>query len=244
MSLGYQRSDAQIIDYELYALPSCEGWFRGPAPVGGEYIACLGAAQTFGRFVLRPYPKLLSERLGVDPLNLGRGGAGPGYSLRESALMEHVNRARLVVVQCFSGRSQSNSLFQTHRDNIRGVNLRTGLEATADEFYTWLLGQDTALAQRVVAETRDNYVSTMTRLLEAIAPPKVLLWFSTRVPDYSEQWHFPLSRLYGEFPQLVNRAMIDQLRAKSDTYVECVSRQVPPPPFALVQLYPAERRRP
>jgi hypothetical protein len=228
---GYQRADARFIDYELYELPGVAGTFRGPPIRGREYIACVGAAQTFGRFVEAPYPRLLSHALGIETLNLGRGGAGPTFPLSSPGLTEYINRARMVIVQFFSGRSQSNSLFRIARHGMRGINLGDGSESSADDFYRWLLGQEEQTARRIVAETRENYVASMTRLLKAIKPPKILLWFSVREPAYQEQWQLPLQRLWGEFPQLVNQPMVDQLRGHCDAYVECVSRRGLPQPL-------------
>jgi hypothetical protein len=231
MSIGYQRSDAHLIDYELYQLPGVDGWFRGPPISSDEYVACLGAAQTFGRFVHAPFPKLISRALGIDVLNLGRGGAGPTFYPSNPKLMDYINNARVVIVQVLSGRSQSNSVFSTTSHGLRGVNLMDGRELSADQFYTWLMGQDIQLARKIVTETRENYVSAMTQLLAQIQPPKILFWFSVRSPDYPERWELPLWRLWGDFPHFVNQAMLDQLRSRADVYVECVSRQGLPQPI-------------
>jgi hypothetical protein len=231
MWLGYQRSDAHIIDYQLYELPGVHGVFRGPPTRTNEYIACVGAAQTFGRFAAMPFPALISNCLGIETLNLGRGGAGPGFHRSSPALMAYINRARLVIVQIFSARSQSNSLFTVTGERVRGINRVDGSEISADQFYTWLVSQDRELASRIINETRANYVSAMAELLEAINAPKILLWFSVRRPEYEERWELPLGRLFGDFPQLVNRAMVEQLRAYADFYVECVSRRGLPQPI-------------
>jgi len=231
MSRVYQRSDAHILDYELYQLPGVEGVFRGPPIDRDEYVACVGAAQTFGRFVRTPFPRLISDALGIDALNLGRGGAGPTYPLSNPTLLEYINRARIVIVQVLSGRSQSNSLFHIAVHNNYGNSSPHGREVSADEFYTWLLGQDEQLARKIIAETRQNYVAAMIDLLNAIKPPKILFWFSVRSPEYHEQLELPLEHLWGEFPQLVNQAMLDQLRSHADTYVECISRRGSPQPL-------------
>jgi hypothetical protein len=169
--------------------------------------------------------------LGIGTLNLGRGGSGPTFPLNSPGLLEHSNGARLVVVQFFSGRSQSNSLFRTVRDGMHGTNLATGAEMSADQFYTWLMTEDVELTRRIVAETRAAYVASMTRLLSAIAPPKILLWFSARTPEYPERWELPIWRLWGQFPQFVNRAMVEQLRNRVDLYIECVSSRGSPQPI-------------
>ncbi|MGA2213711.1 MAG: DUF6473 family protein [Bryobacteraceae bacterium] len=229
--LGYQTSDAHIVDYELYELPGVGGAFRGPPIQGSEYVACVGAAQTFGRFVQAPFPTLISRALAIEALNLGRGGAGPDFYLDNPRLMASINGAQVVIVQVFSGRSQSNSLFSTIGQRTRGINRTDGRELSADQFYTWLLSQDRGLAQQILAETRENYLSAMTRLLDAIQPPKALLWFSVRRPEYQERWELPLARLWGAFPHFVNREMVNELRNHADVYVECVSQRGLPQPI-------------
>ena len=229
---GYQQTDAHIVNYEMYPLPGVpRGYFRGPPLQGTQYVACVGAAQTFGRFVRQPFPHLLSGALGLEALNLGRGGAGPTYHVSDPVLLQYINQARLVIVQVLSGRSQSNSAFQTSDHGMVGIHLPTGSNMDAGEFYTWLLQQEPAFARRIVAETREKYVSAMTALLMAIQSPKVLLWFSTRTPEYEEHWELPAWRLMGAFPQLVNRTMIEQLRSHADAYVECVSARGSPQPI-------------
>jgi len=229
--LGYQDKDAHIIDYEVYQLSGVFGFFRGPRVTSREYIACVGSAHTFGRFAPLPFPRLISGALGVETLNLGRGGVGPGLPLGNPALLEYINRARVVIIQVLSGRSQSNSLFRTIRDGMIGTNLADGRELSAPDFYSWLLGQGTDLAKKIVAETRENYVTAMTRMLDSIRPPKILFWFSVRAPEYQEQWELPVWRLWGEFPHMVNREMVDRMRAHTDRYVECISRRGLPQPL-------------
>ena len=225
MSIGYQHADGHIIDYELYQLPGVRYDLRGPRVTTEQYVACVGAAQTFGRFAERPFPKLISSALGMDALNLGRGGAGPNYPLSNPTLLQYINRARVVIVQVLSGRSQSNSLFRTVHDGMMGIHLVDGREVSAMDFYEWLLNQGPDLTNKIVAETRENYVSAMSQMLDAIKPPKILLWFSTRTPEYQERWESTIWKLWGEFPHLVNREMVDRIRGYADRYVECVSRR-------------------
>jgi hypothetical protein len=225
VSRGYQQRDARFIDYELYELPGVNGVFRGPPVRSDSYIACLGAAQTFGRFVPLPFPRLIAGDLAIETLNLGRGGVGPAFPLSSPELMNYANRARAVIVQVFSGRSQSSSRFRLSGFGVTGVNLITGMESSVDEFFTWALENDSQLAREIVIETREAYLRNMERLLDLIRPPKILLWFSVREPDYQESYEMPLPRLFGDFPHLVNRPMVDRLRTRCDIYVECVSRR-------------------
>jgi hypothetical protein len=227
---SYQERDREIIDYEEFSLPGTPYELRGPAPetlAPGEYFTCVGAAQTFGCFCEQPYPALLAERLDLPALNLGLAGAGPRLFLQDEDLLRYVNRGRFAVVQVLSGRSEENSRFA----NVgRGLLTRrsTGQEIRPEPAYAEILANESADAvEAIVAETRANWTRSFSRLLEAIQVPTILYWFSQRPPDY-EQSLSDVQALFGQYPQLVNRAMIEEIRGLSDDYVECVSaRGVP-----------------
>jgi hypothetical protein len=227
--MGYQARDHHIIDYAIYELPGVrphpgDGRFRGPPLQAGPYIACVGAAQTFGCFCPEPFPVLLGRALRVQCLNLGYGGAGPTFHRSNPGIMGYVNRAALVIVQVLSGRSESNSAFRITDHGMEGIRVADAVRMTAEEFYTALLREAPDDAPRIVAETRENYVRDMTTLLRDIAPPKILLWFSVRRPEYVETYELPIWKLWGQFPQFVNREMVDRLAPLCDAYVKCVSR--------------------
>lgn len=223
----YQDLDRGHFDYALTRLTGIEGQlFRGPAVDRSRpYLVCAGAAQTFGRFCERPFPALLADRLETQVQNLAVGAAGP-RQFDQPAFLHWLNAAQLVVVQVLSGRSESNSLFDTSTSGgMYGARMRDGVKMKFRDFFNELFETEPLeVVERVVAETRENYVRHMKRLFEQIRPPKILLWFSARTPDltddYSAAW-----KLIGEFPQLVNRAMIDQIRPHCDAYVECASQR-------------------
>ena len=108
---GYQARDHEVVDYRMTELPGTGLMFRGPLPPlePGGYFAAVGAGQTFGCLVDRPYPELVAEATGLPALNLGYGGAGPEFFLGQEALLPYLNRARFVVLQVMSARSQSNA---------------------------------------------------------------------------------------------------------------------------------------
>jgi hypothetical protein len=78
MGQFYQDLDAPHFDYQLsFVGDIADTQFRGPpADLSRPYIACVGAAQTFGRFCASPFPEILGRRLGIQVVNLGVGGAG------------------------------------------------------------------------------------------------------------------------------------------------------------------------
>lgn len=236
MAAEYQEPDRRVVDYQAFCLdpelidPSRFRplRIRGPRPPSlapGDYFACLGAAQTFGRFCARPFPTLLQERLGLPVLNISHGGAGPSFfSQNPAPLLKHLNNARFVVLQVMSGRSESNSLFES-----RGVGhyrrRADGVELGSDAAFEQLLQTSPhALAARVVQETRANWLASYRRILRDLTAPTVLFWFSRRRPRYRQTYE-NVSGLFGDYPQLVDEEMIRSLRADCDLFVSCVTRR-------------------
>jgi hypothetical protein len=222
----YQDRDYEIIDYELFQLPGTGFNIRGPAPETlepGEYFTGMGAAQTFGCFTEQPYLALLADTLDLSALNLGFAGAGPRFFLQQPALLEYVNRGRFAILQVMSGRSEDNARFDTGgREYLtrRADGERIGAEPAYREL---LANESVSTVEAIVEETRENWVGSYSNLLEAIEVPTILFWFSKRPPDYKESYSGDIYEFFGEFPQLVNRSMVDRIKGLSDEYVECVS---------------------
>jgi hypothetical protein len=229
----YQEPHYEIIDYELYELPGTGHHIRGPEPetlAPGQYFTCVGAAQTFGCFCEKPYPALLTDSLGLSSLNFGFAGAGPRFFLRQPALLDYVNKGRFAIVQVMSARSEDNSFFETGGLELL-LRRSDGERLGAEPAYRELL--ETESQERVeeaVAETRANWVESYSRLLSAIEVPTILFWFSERLPDYEENYA-DVWGVFGRFPQMVNRSMIEQIRPLSDEYVESVSSRGLPQPL-------------
>lgn len=234
MAGAYGQHDGRVVDYELFTLdpPIIDPVtrtpleLRGPRPRSldsGDYFVCIGGAQTFGRFCATPFPTLLRDRLGLDALNLGRGGAGPSFfSPENDVMMDYIGRARFAILQVMSGRSAGNSLFSCQ--GLGSYARRSdGSVVGADEAFDELLRERKRREVReIVAETRENWVRDFQSLLQAIDIPKVLFWFSVRKPAYIDRYR-SRSSLFRDFPQLVNQKMIRRLQGGCDDYVACVS---------------------
>ena len=248
---GYQARDFEVVDYALTELPETGLQFRGPLPadLSGNYIACLGAAQTLGCFCDKPYPSIMSESLALPALNLGYGGAGPEFFLSHPRLIDYANRARFVVLQVTSARSQSNSYYQcggleyvTLAKDGRRMGAHAAFETLAIGPTLFdrlpvprrmrrrlkdLLSVPHPRLREVVEEVQERWVESNLRLLSLIRVPVVLLWFSTRSPEYRQRFGSANTTL-GAFPQLVNADMIARLKQHVDAYAECVSRRGTP----------------
>jgi hypothetical protein len=247
--LGYAGRDYEIVDYHMTDLPRSGIQVRGPLPPDlepGSYFAAVGAAQTFGCYCENPFPQMIAERIGLPALNLGIAGAGPEFFLVDDDMIPHINRARFAIVQVMSGRSQSNSVYSC--DGKEYVTRRKdGRQLGAEEIFDELLGKpvpkESSILQRarrkvvnlmgrsatraLVEEIRANWVRSNLELLDRIAVPTVLFWFSRRGTDYTEDYASTF-KLFGEFPQLVHTEMLAPLKARATSYVECVSARGTP----------------
>lgn len=246
---GYQNRDREVVDYGMTELEGTGLSFRAsPPPVpGGRKIAFIGAAQTFGCFCEKPFPDLLAESLGITAINLGYGGAGPEFFLGQPALVDFLNTCDAVVIQAMSGRSQSNSAF--HSGGLEYLTRRSdGRQLGANDAYRgvlegppWLhglgpLGTKAARVlgrrrlRRLVGETRRAWVASNLALVEKLRVPVVFFWFSKRTPSYPDDLT-TVQTTFGEFPQLVNTWMVEEVRRKCAGYAECVSDRGSPQPL-------------
>jgi len=230
---GYQHDDERIVDYELWRLPGTDLDLRGPKPASmpADYFVALGAAQTFGRFVRMPYVNMLGEQLGMDFLNFGFSGAGPSYFFERPVLMDLINRSKFAIVQVMSGRSVSNSRFVVQAN--QGVVKPVG----AGQKEPWIFAQNAyedflkrAPIEEIIrfrSEIKVRYVEETIHLLDQIKVPKILLYWSTRAPEYGDGLE-TIGRYWGAFPHFVNQEVIDEIRPHADRYVEVVtSRGMP-----------------
>ena len=249
---GYQARDLEVIDYQMSDLATTNLKFRGPIPedlTRNTFFSCIGAAQTLGCFVDSPFPNLVSNEIGLNTLNLGYGGAGPEFFNQQDELIDIINQGCFLVVQAMSGRSQSNSAFDAGGLEF-GTFKPTGEHTGAAEAWQRLLlgssairalplgrfsrGMARRLAQprlkTLVRETRENWVESYRILFEKITVPTILVWFSKRTPDYPESFSSQ-TRLFGEFPHLINKATLAQIEPFADYYVESITRRGSPQPL-------------
>jgi hypothetical protein len=226
--LGYQKRDFEIVDYQMYCDKETGLWLRGPQPKqlkDDQYIACLGGAQTFGCFCNKPFAELVQEALSIQVINYGVGGAGPSFFLQQEKILRSLNKAACTILQVMSGRSESNSVFDT--GGLSYITRRSdGRRLGARAAYQNLLWRKMIFGRkdlkRIIAETRENWIMNYKSLIEKIKSPVVLFWFSIREPDYKERY-LHVSTLLGRFPHLVNRTMLEAIKNEAEDYVHCVT---------------------
>lgn len=234
----YQNLDKDIIDYKIYDFQGLE--LREPKLNklnNTKYIAYIGASQTFGRYCQEPYPSLLGKKLNMGTLNFGIGGKGPTYFLRNKIILEEVNKAELVVIQVLSGRSIGNSVFESRDGGMHGIRLIDGKKMRSDDIFSQLIsgkdkrGLSREFMENLVKEIRANYVSATIELLKAIRPPKVLLWLSTRTPEYKEIYGLTSSQKFRKdfstFLEQLSNGKVGFFRRYQETYVNNLLSEFP-----------------
>jgi Domain of unknown function (DUF6473) len=221
MGLFYQKRDHQLFEYELEELHG--EWFRGPLDRGSDSIAWLGAAQTFGRLVTEPFPRMVGQGFDLGTLNLGSGGKGPEFYLRNPDLIEEVNRCRVAVVQVMSAKSSDNSLYRSRNGGGFGHRADTGeaVKSALPIIEELRAHGRRREARRIVVESQRAYLDSMQKLLKALKLPKILFWFSVRHPPSSMLG--VLRSVRWESPQMVNRAMLSQMSPLADRFISVVS---------------------
>jgi hypothetical protein len=228
VTVDYSARDYEIVDYRFYEDPSLPGVkLRGPRfdPAAAEdFFTCIGAAQTLGVFVERPYPTLLSERLGLPAWNVGLGGANARFFLDHPRIIELANRGRFVILQVMAARSE-------HNDRISPT---AGAELVRDEKRGDVVVTNTAWdrikteepenLQRYISQSRAAWRDNYRRLLDRLTVPVLLFWFSPKPMDASIDTAASSGfGLLDRFPQFVEGTDIEAVRPMAEGFAACLS---------------------
>lgn len=229
--MSYENAGGAALDYMPYRLGQSRIAFRGPRPDLTEApLVFLGGTETYGKYVARPFPSLVSDRIGKACVNLGVMNAGVDVFLAEPSVLELARRAPLTVVQLPGGQNMSNRYYTVHprrNDRFTGASqvmkmVFREVDFTEFHFTRHMLG---ALAARAPeryhvlrSELQQAWLARMKTLIETIGGKHVLLlWFADHVPNSEE----PLSGL-GRDPLFIEKPMVEQLRPLVAGVVEAV----------------------
>jgi hypothetical protein len=185
------------------------------------------AQRTAACFCDKPFPRLLQDALKIPVVNYGTGGAGPSFFLQQEKIFRALTKAVCVILQVMSGRSESNSVFET--GGLAYLTRRSdGRRLGARAAYQSLLRRKMIFGRkdlkRIISETRENWIRNNKSLIAKIEAPVVLFWFAKRELDYRERY-FHVSPLLGGFPHLVNREMVAAIQNEADDYIQCVTER-------------------
>lgn len=181
---GAGAPDEQTCFYGQSRLP-----VRAPLrDLEGDYLACLGGAETFGRFVPDPFPALLERRLGQAVINLGSVNCGVDAILNDTDLIGVARRATICVLQPPAPQYLSNRFYRVHpRRNDRFLKASDRLRALfpevdftefnfAGHLLTHLHGLDPDRFDAVREEVSLAWVRRMQRLIEQLGKRVLVLW--------------------------------------------------------------------
>ncbi|MCT4556645.1 MAG: DUF6473 family protein [Pelagimonas sp.] len=206
--------------------------FRGPRrQLDRDYIAFLGGAETYGRFIEAPFPALLERRLSISCVNFGVMNSGVDLYLNDPSLVDAIMGAVVKVVQLSGAHSLSNRFYAVHpRRNDRFLRASDKLESLYPEvdftefhFVRHMLSRLREISddrfEQVVHELRFAWIARMKNLLTQIRGNVVLLWFA----DHPIHEQMDLD-LVGD-PLFLNREMVETLRPRVTAFVEVAASE-------------------
>jgi hypothetical protein len=203
--------------------------FRGPRrDLTREYLVTLGGTETYGRFVIAPFPALIEENLGIPVANLGCQNAGPDLYLADRPALDVAADAHLAVVQLTGAQNMTNRFYTVHpRRNDRFIAASPLLRSMYREVDFTEIHFTRHLIQVLVAKGADRFapvaeelralwVQRMKAVLSRLPQRRVLLWMADRPVPVQ-----PVAMDGG--PWLIDRAMVDALRDQASSLVEVVA---------------------
>ena len=234
MGIGYQANDRKVIDYDMWFLDEGRIGLRGPRVrfEGTDYLCFVGAAQTFGRFVARPFATQIGRFLDRTSLNLGFSGAGPEFFLRRPVLMNIIRDASVLVIQSMSARSVSAGVFRVSANNGVSTFLagsHKGESMLAQKAYETLrleYGEDAYREQ--VAAVQAEWIALHRELIGHTTARTCFVWLSEKkIGDNLDRSHSAV----GAFPHFVTPEMVREVGALCDGVVDCTFEAMQPQPL-------------
>jgi hypothetical protein len=217
MGQAYQEEVGENLNYCLQSTPYM---FRGRGPISfgdselKDSISFIGAAQSFGVWCEFPYPVLVANALSMRCFNLAHGGAGPRAFLLDPRLVEDVNKTRACVIQVMSGRSTANRYMKQHQGTCVVTLTHPNFEAEKILSHTaWaklFAHLSTQEREALAQESISDYLESYRELKQRLKVPLILLWISSRSPDYTKDFS-NCSRMLGSFPHLIDREVWNSL---------------------------------
>lgn len=225
--MAYAFPGAGALDYFPCHYEGSRLLFRGPARrLDRPYVAVLGASESYGKYVERPFCDLVQGQLGLNVVNLSCLNAGVDVFLNEQAVTRIAGRAEAVIVQVMGAQNLSNRFYAVHprrNDRFLGATplLRSifrNVDFTEFAFTRHMLGALKATsAERfamVAAELRAAWVERMKLLLDQLPGNRILLWMAEGRPPQGPGLDLQAG------PLLIDAQMIAALRPHVSAYVE------------------------
>ena len=219
--MTYKFPGEAALDYFPCRYGQSKLLFRGPRRrLEGAYVAAIGGAETYGKFVDEPYPRLLEQALGLPVVNFGYMNAGTDLFAGEPVVIDACKRARVTVVQLTGAQNLSNRFYAVYpRRNDRFLRASTlmitlfrEIDFTAFSFTGQMLSELKRSVPDKFAlieeELKTAWIARMGTLLKKIDSKTVLLWIEGGRDRYGEAGREGL----GEEPLFVDEDMVKAVR--------------------------------
>ncbi len=224
--MTYNAMGQGSLDYLPCRYGTSKVLFRGPRKsLKKPYLAFFGGTETYGKFVIKPFPELVEEKIGLPCVNLGCTNAGVEVFASDPQLTEIGAGAAVTVLQVLSAQNMSNRFYSVHpRRNDRFLKPSVLLEAIFRDvdfaefnfnkhMLTHLNEVSPERFRSVREELQSAWVARMHHLLGRIPGKTVLLWFGAVDPDNRD------TAMRCD-PWFITREMIEMLRGKVTVVVE------------------------
>ncbi len=226
--MAFERLGDKSLDYKLCNYEESRLTFRGPQRrLEGDYVACLGGTDTYGKFIEQPYPTMIEARTGIKCVNFGWPNAGVDVYLNDDGVLRAASRSKVTVLQVPCVTNMSNRFYSVHpRRNDRFLEASGILRAIYGEvdftefhFVRHMLSHLQTVSASRFGMLRDEmqtaWVARMQLLLQKIEGDVILLWLSSRRPDEDTD-----KTEIAYDPSFVTRRMIEKLTHSAARLVE------------------------
>ena len=192
-------------------------------------VAVIGGTETFGKFVVHPFPILLEQMCGRPVVNLGVQNGGLDSFVSDPVICEVAQRARVAVLQIMGAQGVSNAFYRVHRRrNDRFVaptsklcRLYPEVDFAEFNFVRHMLERLFRVCPSrfdvVVRELQRAWSIGMMTLVNRLAMPVVLVWMAQTAPRLMRELDLDPSQ---PDPLFVTREMVQEISAQVDGAVE------------------------
>ena len=229
--MAYERPGESPIDYQQCRYGSSKLLFRGPKKdTKKRYCAFIGGTETFGKYIVQPFPEIVEKELGLPCVNLGAVNGGIDAFVNDESILSLCNEAEFTVVQIMGAHNMSNRFYSVHpRHNDRFLKASTLMSTVFREvdFTEFAFTRHMLVSLRAASpekfgvleqELKTAWLARMDLLLKRVSGKVILLWASDRSPDDEEA-----GPDLGVDPLFVDRDMLEKITPRAHRFVEVVT---------------------
>ncbi len=231
--MTYIATGPTALDYLPCRYGDSKLLFRGPKrDLTRPYVAFVGTTETYGKFIEKPFPELIEERLGLTCANFGQITAGVDAFVNDPFILKAGSKADVTVVQVMGAHNMSNRFYAVHpRRNDRFLSAAPIMQTIYREvdfsefhFTKHMLSHLMMLSPErfdiVRQELQNAWMARMQFLLSQIKGKTILLWMSDHPPEEDARH---VDDEISKDPLFVSRHMINTVIPHATSYVELVA---------------------